>query len=63
VSRKLLPKLTNRATVTTDTEWLGYRAQTWHDPKDVERALDVSLKDLQLDYGNSMDSMEEKTTC
>ncbi|KAM7213355.1 putative alcohol dehydrogenase [Rhypophila decipiens] len=25
-------------------------AQTWHDPEDVERALEVSLKDLQLDY-------------
>ncbi|KAK4035335.1 NADP-dependent oxidoreductase domain-containing protein [Parachaetomium inaequale] len=25
-------------------------AQTWHEQKDVERALDVSLKDLQLDY-------------
>ncbi|KAK4118644.1 Aldo/keto reductase [Parathielavia appendiculata] len=29
------------------------RAQTWHEPMDVERALDVSLKDLQLDYGKS----------
>ncbi|RYP91138.1 hypothetical protein DL770_002746 [Monosporascus sp. CRB-9-2] len=27
-------------------------SQTWHDPADVERALDVSLKDLQLDYGS-----------
>lgn len=26
------------------------RAQTWHEPADVERALDVSLNDLQLDY-------------
>ncbi|KAK4175487.1 putative alcohol dehydrogenase [Triangularia setosa] len=25
-------------------------AQTWHNPGDVERALDVSLKDLQLEY-------------
>lgn len=25
-------------------------AQTWHEPADVERALEVSLKDLQLDY-------------
>ncbi|KAL2020065.1 hypothetical protein VTK56DRAFT_8869 [Thermocarpiscus australiensis] len=25
-------------------------AQTWHDPADVERALEVSLRDLQLDY-------------
>ncbi|KAK3349874.1 aldo-keto reductase [Lasiosphaeria hispida] len=25
-------------------------AQTWHDPADVERALDLSLADLQLDY-------------
>ncbi|KAK3681032.1 aldo-keto reductase [Podospora appendiculata] len=25
-------------------------AQTWHAPADVERALDLSLKDLQLDY-------------
>lgn len=29
------------------------RAQTWHDPADVERALDVSLRDLQLDYGTT----------
>lgn len=28
-----------------------FRAQTWHDPADVERALEVTLKDLQLDYG------------
>ncbi|KAI0834344.1 NADP-dependent oxidoreductase domain-containing protein [Hypoxylon sp. FL0890] len=26
------------------------RAQTWHEPADVERALDESLKNLQLDY-------------
>ncbi|VUC29168.1 unnamed protein product [Clonostachys rosea] len=25
-------------------------AQTWHEPRDVEKALEVSLKDLQLDY-------------
>jgi hypothetical protein len=29
------------------------RAQTWHDPDHVERALDVSLGELQLDYGKS----------
>jgi hypothetical protein len=34
---------------------VGDRAQTWHDPKDVERALDVSLGDLQLDYGDFND--------
>jgi aryl-alcohol dehydrogenase-like predicted oxidoreductase len=27
------------------------RAQTWHNPSDVEEALDQSLKTLQLDYG------------
>lgn len=26
-------------------------AQTWHEPADVERALDESLENLQLDYG------------
>ncbi|KAK3904932.1 NADP-dependent oxidoreductase domain-containing protein [Staphylotrichum tortipilum] len=26
-------------------------AQTWHEPGDVERALDLSLKNLQLEYG------------
>uniref|UniRef100_L2FTU1 Alcohol dehydrogenase, putative n=1 Tax=Colletotrichum fructicola (strain Nara gc5) TaxID=1213859 RepID=L2FTU1_COLFN len=25
-------------------------AQTWHEPADVERALEASLRDLQLDY-------------
>ncbi|KAJ5738345.1 hypothetical protein N7493_001500 [Penicillium malachiteum] len=25
-------------------------AQTWHEPSDVERALDISLKNLQIDY-------------
>lgn len=29
------------------------RAQTWHDPSDVEEALDQSLRALQLDYGKS----------
>lgn len=33
------------------------RAQTWHEPADVERALDLSLKDLQLDYGMSAPQM------
>ncbi|KAK4233905.1 NADP-dependent oxidoreductase domain-containing protein [Achaetomium macrosporum] len=28
-------------------------AQTWHDAKDVERALDVSLENLELEYGKS----------
>lgn len=28
-----------------------YSAQTWHDPADVEEALDRSLRDLGLDYG------------
>ncbi|KAK0629422.1 NADP-dependent oxidoreductase domain-containing protein [Bombardia bombarda] len=27
-------------------------AQTWHEPADVERALDLTLRDLQLDYAN-----------
>lgn len=26
-------------------------AQTWHDPADVEEALDRSLRDLGVDYG------------
>uniref|UniRef100_L7J3E5 Aldo-keto reductase n=1 Tax=Pyricularia oryzae (strain P131) TaxID=1143193 RepID=L7J3E5_PYRO1 len=26
-------------------------AQTWHEPGDVERGLDLSLRNLQLDYG------------
>lgn len=29
------------------------RAQTWHEPDHVERALDVSLGELGLDYGKS----------
>jgi len=28
-----------------------HSAQTWHDPADVEEALDRSLRDLGLDYG------------
>lgn len=28
------------------------RGQTWHRPEDVEAALDNSLKNLGLDYGN-----------
>ncbi|KAH6611493.1 hypothetical protein Trco_001513 [Trichoderma cornu-damae] len=28
-------------------------AQTWHEPADVRRALELSLKDLQMDYGKS----------
>jgi alcohol dehydrogenase (NADP+) len=28
-------------------------SQTWHQPADVERALDQSLRDLGLDYGMS----------
>ena len=28
-----------------------YSAQTWHDPADVEEAIDRSLQDLSLDYG------------
>lgn len=28
------------------------RGQTWHRPEDVEAALEKSLKNLGLDYGN-----------
>lgn len=28
------------------------RAQTWHEPEDVPRAFEVTLRDLGLDYGN-----------
>lgn len=27
-------------------------AQTWHEPADVQKALEQSLKDLQMEYGN-----------
>ena len=30
---------------------MNSRAQAWHDPIDVEEALDRSLKALQLEYG------------
>ncbi|KAL8724602.1 MAG: hypothetical protein Q9181_006757 [Wetmoreana brouardii] len=35
------------------TTWITFlhRAQTWHNPMDVEEALDQSLKKLQLDHG------------
>ncbi|TLD25050.1 hypothetical protein PspLS_05921 [Pyricularia sp. CBS 133598] len=32
-------------------------AQTWHEPGDVERALEVSLRDLQLDYGKILEEV------
>lgn len=34
------------------------RAQTWHDPADVEEALDRSLRDLGSDYGKSVNTEE-----
>lgn len=35
-------------------------AQTWHEPSDVQRALEVTLKDLQLDYGNHNGFFEQE---
>lgn len=32
------------------------RAQAWHQPGDVEKAIDQSLKDLQLNYGTATTS-------
>ncbi|RFU79590.1 aldo-keto reductase [Trichoderma arundinaceum] len=29
-------------------------AQTWHEPADVRRALEQTLEDLQMDYGNTI---------
>lgn len=31
---------------------LSDSAQTWHEPADVQKALEQSLKDLQMEYGN-----------
>lgn len=44
---------TSRNQSLSDQDRLPFpRPQTWHKPEDVQRALELSLRNLQLDYGD-----------